>query len=128
MNGQMNIFDFLPNPNDVENVRQVDIKGICDDAYCPKCGRALADKYIDRACPDCGQLLDWTRWHKLNDHYRKEYRLSCEHFLGAVPFEGEHDDPNTNMCNCQDDGTITDEWMPCNPDRCPKHKKEVGLL
>jgi hypothetical protein len=45
----------------------VDIKGICDDAYCPKCGRALAEKLADRDCPSCHAKLDWSRWHRMND-------------------------------------------------------------
>jgi hypothetical protein len=64
----------------------------------------------------------------MNDHYRKEYRVNCPYFIGAVPYQGEHDDPDTNMCNCGDDGSIVEEWLPCKPDRCPKHLMEIGRL
>lgn len=50
-------------------VYEVDIRGICDDAYCPKCGYAFKDWLgeIDIDCPECKIKLDWTRWHMLND-------------------------------------------------------------
>ncbi|MBQ1575213.1 MAG: hypothetical protein IIZ78_29120 [Clostridiales bacterium] len=113
--------------------KRVILKGICDDAYCPECGEALDEtKDLDcECCPECGTLIDWTPWHRMNDHYTKAYRNSCPYFIGAVPYEGKRDDPETNKCNCKDDGAIVspdDEWLPCNPDRCPKHKMEVGII
>lgn len=44
---------------------EVDIRGICDDGYCPKCGILLNDLIPD--CPDCHTKLDWSRWKKLNE-------------------------------------------------------------
>ena len=46
------------------------IKGLCDDAYCPKCDYALDEiQSCDKACPKCRTPLDWTPWHKLNDDW-----------------------------------------------------------
>lgn len=47
----------------------VNIKGLCDDAYCPECGTELDDlKYKDCInCPWCGALIDWAPWHLAND-------------------------------------------------------------
>lgn len=61
--GQMDIFDFLKKPI------PVDIRGICDDAYCPTCGREFDETRgeIDIDCPECGTRLDWKHWHILND-------------------------------------------------------------
>lgn len=47
-----------------EQPQEVDIRGICDDGYCPKCNCAL-DDLVER-CPECNTLLDWKRWRKLN--------------------------------------------------------------
>ena len=47
--GQMTIYDFLPDPNKVYGV---DIRGICDDAYCPKCGTEL-DEFRYKDCDKC---------------------------------------------------------------------------
>lgn len=41
----------------------VDIKGICDDGYCPECG-GMQDDLAER-CQYCGITLDWTRWKKI---------------------------------------------------------------
>lgn len=63
--GQITITDYLnfikPHP--------VDIRGICDDAYCPECHCSLDEtKYLDcERCPWCGFGIDWTRWHYFND-------------------------------------------------------------
>ena len=64
--GQMTIYDFLPDPN---KVYDVDIRGICDDAYCPKCGTELDEfRYKDcDKCPYCGTRISWKRWHYMND-------------------------------------------------------------
>ena len=63
--GQMNIFEFLK----PERIHPVEIKGLCDDAYCPECGDLLDDlKYKDCIkCPWCGVRVDWTPWHRVND-------------------------------------------------------------
>ena len=52
-----------------EKVFPVDIMGLCDDAYCPKCGRELDDLRIKdcERCPDCHVRIDWTPWHRAND-------------------------------------------------------------
>lgn len=49
-------------------IRKVDIKGICDDAYCPKCNYTFSDQEIDYPiCPICGIFLDFELWHRVND-------------------------------------------------------------
>ena len=52
-----------------EKVYPVDIKGICDDAYCPGCDASLDEtKYLDcKKCPHCGMRIDWGPWHHFND-------------------------------------------------------------
>ena len=63
--GQLNIYDFLPDPN---KVYELDIRGLCDDAHCPKCGYCFMDHETDMAaCPVCHIRVDWTRWHRIND-------------------------------------------------------------
>ena len=52
----------------------VDIVGICDDAVCPICGHEFLypmenDK---KYCPDCGQRMDWKRWHQINDNENEQ--------------------------------------------------------
>ena len=64
--GQLSIFDYQ------EPIYPLDIKGICDDPYCPKCGRGFWTESkrseVDcERCPDCGIRLDWTLWHRIND-------------------------------------------------------------
>lgn len=60
-------------------IMPVDIKGICDDAYCPKCGRALDEyKCCDQDCPSCHARLDWTPWHKLNDDWWLKHLKSLD--------------------------------------------------
>ena len=55
----------------------LDIRGLCDDGYCPNCGHPF-DEYmwpdeIDcEVCPECGTPLDWTRWHEMNDSKLKD--------------------------------------------------------
>lgn len=48
----------------------VDIVGICDDAVCPICGHEfLYPQENDlEICPGCGQRMDWSRWHYINDN------------------------------------------------------------
>lgn len=69
--GQMNIFDFISTK---EPIFAVDIRGICDDAYCPKCNYPLdATKELDcERCPDCRIKIDWSPWHKMNDDWEME--------------------------------------------------------
>ena len=64
-------------PNGIEqkpHIYPLDIKGICDDPYCPQCGYAFettrtSKKYeVDcERCPVCHIKVDWTLWHRLND-------------------------------------------------------------
>ena len=67
MDGQISIFDYLED----EEACSVELKGICDDAYCPNCGRPLDDgTLLDcERCPDCNIKLDWKRWHDHNDEF-----------------------------------------------------------
>ena len=55
--------DFINKPH------PVDIRGLCDDAYCPECHGPLDDlKILDcERCPWCGLRIDWTPWHRFND-------------------------------------------------------------
>lgn len=66
MNGQISIFEYLERVN---TVREVDIMGLCDDAYCPECGYSFKEWLgeVDCDCPQCKTKLDWTRWHRVND-------------------------------------------------------------
>lgn len=54
------------------HIYPLDIKGICDDAYCPQCGYIFTtwgqDNEIDyERCPECHVKVDWTLWHRIND-------------------------------------------------------------
>ena len=63
---QISIFEYL---EEKEKRHMVDIKGLCDDAFCPNCGYwfdELKEKDCD-CCPKCGILVDWKRWHDCND-------------------------------------------------------------
>lgn len=66
MNGQITIWEYMEDLKPIP----VDIMGLCDDAYCPKCGRGFLDPQENDlpSCPFCGQRVDWTRWHYLNDN------------------------------------------------------------
>ena len=55
-----------------EPIYELDIRGICDDPYCPKCGRGFWTESkrseVDcERCPDCHIKIDWSLWHRLND-------------------------------------------------------------
>lgn len=53
-----------------EQIFKVDVRGLCDDGYCPKCNLAFMDNQTDiERCPDCGIKLDWSRWHEMNEWY-----------------------------------------------------------
>lgn len=54
---------------DKDYPKPVDIRGICDDAYCPECGYGLNElKELDcERCPECHTRIDWTPWHRMND-------------------------------------------------------------
>ena len=65
IDGQISIFEYLEHMKP----RAVDIRGICDDAYCPECGYCLDERIeLDcERCPVCNLRIDWTRWHRIND-------------------------------------------------------------
>lgn len=65
--GQMSIFDFIP---ENETRYMLDVRGLCDDAYCPKCNYEFDElKELDcNRCPSCGVLVDWSFWHRCNDN------------------------------------------------------------
>lgn len=53
-------------------IYDIDVRGLCDDPYCPQCGRGFwtesTRSEVDcERCPDCHILLDWTLWHRIND-------------------------------------------------------------
>ena len=57
-----------------EKVYPLDIKGICDDPFCPQCGYAFEttktckNYEVDcERCPECHVKVDWTPWHRSND-------------------------------------------------------------
>lgn len=54
---QLTIYDFLKPLN-------VDIKGICDDGFCPRCDIWLDD--LAKECPICGCSMNWDRWIRCN--------------------------------------------------------------
>lgn len=49
------------------NIVKVDVRGICDDGYCPICNICL-DDLVDR-CPECNVKLDWDSWKILNEEF-----------------------------------------------------------
>lgn len=56
------------------HIYPLDIKGICDDPYCPQCGYAFEtiktckNYEVDcERCPECHVKVDWTLWHRIND-------------------------------------------------------------
>ena len=57
-----------------QHIYPLDIKGICDDPYCPQCGYAFEtiktckNYEVDcERCPECHIKVDWTPWHRRND-------------------------------------------------------------
>ena len=52
-----------------EKIYPLDIRGICDDAYCPQCDMGIDEfKFMDcKRCPHCGCLISWEPWHRAND-------------------------------------------------------------
>lgn len=66
--GQMSIYDYL----EQEKLHDLDIRGLCDDPYCPSCGYGFrtygSDNEIDiERCPKCNIRVSWDRWHRMND-------------------------------------------------------------
>lgn len=63
--GQLNIFDYI---HEKELVYPLEIKGLMDDGYCPKCNYLFGYNETDlERCPKCGIKVDWSRWHRIND-------------------------------------------------------------
>lgn len=60
--------DIYPSKPKIK-IYPVDIRGLCDDAYCPQCNTELDDlRFKDcPKCPWCGTRIDWTPWHRAND-------------------------------------------------------------
>lgn len=57
---QFSLFDKKP----------LDIRGLCDDGFCPVCGYAFDDVNGEldlERCPRCNTAVDWSMWHRLND-------------------------------------------------------------
>ena len=56
--------------------KAVDIKGLCDDAYCPECGYEFLypEETDSEICPTCKTFLDWAPWHRMNDEEDKDER------------------------------------------------------
>lgn len=82
MDGQMTIFDFIPDPT---KVYECEIKGLCDDAYCPECGYGFLDNEVDRPeCPNCGTRVSWGKYHRINDNQC----ATCEYRVYLHPKDG----------------------------------------
>lgn len=87
MDGQMTIFDFIPDPT---RVYECEIKGLCDDAYCPKCGYCFWENETDaERCPKCGVKVSWKRWHEINDTEEKVITEKCNTCKYKVWLHGE---------------------------------------
>lgn len=52
-----------------ERIYPVEIMGICDDAFCSKCGDGIDElNWMDcERCPSCGARISWEPWHRMND-------------------------------------------------------------
>ena len=73
-----------------EKVYELDIKGICDDAYCPKCDYGFMDNETDaERCPKCGVKVSWEQWHKVNDTEEKVITEKCNTCKYKVWLHGE---------------------------------------
>ena len=59
-----------PQKADDIKIYPVVIEGLCDDAYCPNCGRGFMDPMENdlSECPLCHTKVDWAPWHKANDN------------------------------------------------------------
>ena len=64
---QITIDEYLQELDKI--VYPVEIYGLMDDAYCPKCGYCFWEtRELDcERCPVCGIRVDWTPWHRIND-------------------------------------------------------------
>lgn len=62
MDGQITIEEWFEDLK--KHALPVEIKGLADDPYCPKCGKWLDD--FENPCSCCNTLLDWARWEQVN--------------------------------------------------------------
>lgn len=80
-------------PNCMNRIRPVEIRGICDDAYCPKCDCGIDEyKWMDcKRCPHCGQLISWDTWHRSNDRENEEiFGKDWRKYFGKALHEGDN--------------------------------------
>ena len=68
--GQISISEYLAERDSI--IYDLDIRGLCDDPYCPKCGYAFwtygPNNEIDcERCPKCKIRVKWDGWHRAND-------------------------------------------------------------
>ena len=74
--------DCFPNGIKQEpHIYPLEIKGICDDPYCPQCGYAFEtiktckNYEVDcERCPECHVKVDWSPWHRKNDEENEDER------------------------------------------------------
>ena len=55
-----------------EKIYLLEIKGLMDDPYCPKCGYGFwtygeKNETDCERCPQCHIRVDWMPWHRAND-------------------------------------------------------------
>lgn len=80
MKGQISIFEYMYEKEQQAKKKPIGIKGLCDDPYCPECGYYFWD-YGEKSevdcdrCPECGCLVDWRPWHRVNDGIKTEVHL-----------------------------------------------------
>lgn len=62
----MSVWDNYECDNQINmfNAQEVDVRGFCDDGYCPVCNASLED--LTERCTWCGTLLSWNRWRQIN--------------------------------------------------------------
>ena len=58
----------------LEEIPSVEIAGLCDDAYCPNCGRGFVHPWENDAerCPLCRWKVNWDKWHRMNDEEKED--------------------------------------------------------
>lgn len=111
---------------DKPKVYEVNIRGICDDAYCPECDYGFMDNETDaERCPKCGVKVSWERWHKINDEVKRccnncnRYRMTvdattCEprymicHRPGTC-YGDQITNPESYVCECWEEKGENDD-------------------
>ena len=53
-------------------IKRVDIRGLCDDAYCPTCGHSIDDKDLNKPCKECGQVIDYSWYYEMNSDFEPD--------------------------------------------------------